>query len=71
MKQEYTYPVVIHKSQYGCDIHVPSLPGCHSQGETDTEALANIEDAIRVFLQSERNDLSGADVREVTVSLSR
>lgn len=71
MQQAFTYPVVIHKSRFGIDVHVPALPGCHSQGVNEAEALVNIEDAIRVYLQSETNDLIGADVREVTVSLSR
>jgi predicted RNase H-like HicB family nuclease len=29
---------------------VPSLPGCISQGETRDEALANIKDAIRLYI---------------------
>ncbi|MCX6345028.1 MAG: type II toxin-antitoxin system HicB family antitoxin [Armatimonadetes bacterium] len=32
--------------------NVPSLPGCMSQGRTEHEALANVEDAISLFLQS-------------------
>ena len=31
---------------------VPSMPGCMSQGKTRNEALANIEDAIRGYLES-------------------
>jgi len=30
----------------------PSLPGCVSQGKTRNEALANIQDAIRGYLES-------------------
>ena len=33
-------------------ISVPSLPGCISQGETREEALKNIEDAIRGYIES-------------------
>jgi predicted RNase H-like HicB family nuclease len=30
----------------------PSLPGCVSQGKTRTEAIKNISDAIRGYLES-------------------
>ncbi len=33
---------------------VPSLPGCISQGETKAEALENIKDAIKGYLESLR-----------------
>ncbi|MEF9426226.1 MAG: type II toxin-antitoxin system HicB family antitoxin [Candidatus Mariimomonas ferrooxydans] len=30
----------------------PGLPGCWSQGQTEEEALENIKDAIRVYLET-------------------
>ena len=30
----------------GFNISCPALPGCHSQGDTEEEALENIKDAI-------------------------
>lgn len=33
---------------------VPSLPGCISQGETRTEAMANIKEAAEAYLESLR-----------------
>jgi predicted RNase H-like HicB family nuclease len=35
----------------GYSIHCPALPGCHSQGETKEEALANIKEAILLCLE--------------------
>jgi antitoxin HicB len=36
----------------GCVVSCPSLPGCHSQGETREEALKNIQDAMEGYLGS-------------------
>lgn len=35
-------------------IECPSLPGCISQGKTREEALINIQDAIKGYLESLR-----------------
>lgn len=64
------YLVVIHKSKYGFDVHVPALPGCHSQGETEKEALENVRDAIFTYLEMEEADLKNAKVREVEVAFA-
>ena len=61
------YSVIIHKSKYGYDAHVPALPGCHSQGSTEKEALENIKDAILTYLEMELAELKGAKLREVEV----
>lgn len=35
-------------------VSCPSLPGCHSQGKTKQEAMANIREAIRGYVASMR-----------------
>ena len=45
------FPVTVHQSQYGYDAHCPLFQGCHSQGDTLEEALENIKDAIRTYLE--------------------
>ena len=35
----------------GYTVLVPSLPGCISEGETLDEALANIQEAIELYLE--------------------
>ncbi len=41
----------------GFTVYVPSLPGCISQGETKTEALKNIKEAIELYLEPYLNEL--------------
>ncbi len=36
----------------GYFVHVPSLKGCYSQGETKKEALRNIREAIELYLDT-------------------
>jgi len=62
------YLAIIHKSKYGYDVHVPALPGCHSQGNTEKEALKNVQDAILTYLGMEEKELKGTKVREVEVA---
>ncbi len=45
------YKVVLKHSEEGYSVSCPALPGCWSQGETVEEALDNIRDAIREYLQ--------------------
>jgi predicted RNase H-like HicB family nuclease len=61
------YKVVLDKPEEGYSAHVPGLPGCWSQGVTETEALENIEDAIREYLAAVEEITRGAEVREVEV----
>jgi predicted RNase H-like HicB family nuclease len=46
-----TYKVVLIHSEEGYSVSCPSLPGCASQGDTEEEALENIKDAIREYLE--------------------
>lgn len=41
----------------GYHAYVPALPGCHSQGQTEEEALANIQEAIELYLEIEKQDI--------------
>jgi predicted RNase H-like HicB family nuclease len=37
----------------GFTVYVPSLPGCISEGESFEEAMANIKEAIELYLEEE------------------
>jgi predicted RNase H-like HicB family nuclease len=43
--------VVIEQDEYGCYARCPQLKGCQSQGKTVEETLANIREAIELFLE--------------------
>jgi predicted RNase H-like HicB family nuclease len=45
------YKVVLEPSEEGFAVSVPGLPGCHSQGKDEEEALENIRDALREYLE--------------------
>lgn len=54
----------------GYTVYVPSLPGCISEGDTIDEALANIGEAIELYLEPVEDDwiiAKGAMVQELVV----
>jgi predicted RNase H-like HicB family nuclease len=63
------YKVAIETSEEGCAVSVPGLPGCHSQGASEAEALENIKIAIREYL-SVVDELAGMPgVKEAAVEV--
>lgn len=63
------YKVILEQSDEGFAVSVPGLPGCHSQGATEEEALSNIADAIREYLEVRDELLRGTEAREVEVEV--
>ncbi|MAH07926.1 HicB family protein [Candidatus Pacearchaeota archaeon] len=41
----------------GFTVHVPSLPGCISEGDTVEESIKNIREAIELYLDVELDDI--------------
>ena len=62
------YRVVLQPSEEGFAVSCPGLPGCWSQGATEQEALANIREAIREYLEVVNEMTRDQDVREVEVA---
>jgi predicted RNase H-like HicB family nuclease len=49
----HRYTVVLeHEAEGGYHVSCPALPGCHAEGETVDEALANAREAISAYLES-------------------
>ncbi len=44
--------VVIEQDEHGCYAWYPELKGCQSQGNTVEETLANIREAIDLFVET-------------------
>ncbi len=63
------YKVLIQQSEEGFSVSCPGLPGCWSQGETEQEAIENIQDAIREYLAAISDSLKGTEAREIEVSV--
>jgi predicted RNase H-like HicB family nuclease len=55
------------KSEEGYSVWCPGLPGCWSQGETEKEALENIESAIQEYLFAARDLVKEGEIREIKV----
>ena len=63
------YQIAIHRNEEGISVSVPALPGCWSEGDTEEEAMANIEDAIREYLAALKDRYQNADLRELEVQV--
>jgi len=56
--------IVIEKDDFGYYAYAPELEGCQTQGETFEEVMANMKEAIELYL-------STLSEEELKVSLSR
>ncbi len=63
------YTVLIQESDEGFAASVPGLPGCHTQGKTEAEALANIKDAIREYLDVVEELAQSVGTKQVAVEV--
>jgi predicted RNase H-like HicB family nuclease len=63
MKKKFQVTLLEHAE--GISISCPALPGCHSQGATIDEALANIADAIQGYLKLYGEPAVHCEIREM------
>lgn len=58
--------IVLEASEEGgYTVYVPSLPGCISEGDTKEEALANIREAIELYMEPVEDDITVSPGREI------
>lgn len=62
------YTVVLEPSEEGYAVSVPGLPGCHSQGDSEQEALKNISDAISEYLAVVNELTQDKIIRQVEIA---
>jgi predicted RNase H-like HicB family nuclease len=56
-KGDIRFTVILEKEALGgYSVYVPALPGCASQGETRSQAIKNIKEAIDLYLWSLKED---------------
>ncbi len=61
------YKVGLVKSKEGYAVWVPGLPGCWSQGAIEEEALNNIKDAIKHYLETADELIEDKETRLVEI----
>lgn len=58
MPKVLNYRTLIEQDEDGVFVaSVPSIPGCHTQGDTYEEAITNIKEAIELCLEVARDDV--------------
>ena len=63
------FRITLIETAEGWSVSCPDLTGCHSQGDTKEEAVANIREAIRLWLEveAEENGVKQVLLDEVTI----
>ena len=62
------YTVVFHRTEEGVSVSVPGLPGCWSEGDTEEEALENIQNAIQEYLAAVKEMSRHQETHEIEVA---
>ena len=68
---EYQFTVVIEPDEHGFHAYVPTLPGCHSFGDTVEEAQANIHEAMELHVEAMIEDGESVPMQQDPVFITR
>ena len=63
------YRIALHQSEEGFSVSVPGMPGCWSQGQTESDAIENIKDAIRGYIDVVEEQLRSEQFRQIEISV--
>lgn len=70
----YKVSIVIEKDKDGYYAYCPELEGCQTQGDTFEEVLANIKEAIELYLETlsaeERKTLLSQEILTTTLEVT-
>jgi len=65
--------IVIEKDENGFFAFCPELEGCHSQGDSLDEVLANMKEAIELYLETlseeEKKDLLSKEILTTSIEV--
>lgn len=68
------FSVIIERDAAGYYAYCPDLPGCQSQGDSMEDAVANIKEAISLYLETlspeELSNLVSKEIFSTTVEVS-
>lgn len=68
----YEFDVVILEDETGGYVaFVPTLPGCHTQGETLEELMENVKEAIELYLETLTDEEKEEVLRQKMVGIQR
>lgn len=72
IRRAFEFDVVILEDESGGYVAlVPSLPGCHTQGESIDEVLENVREAIELYLETLSDEEREEFMRQRVVGLQR
>ena len=62
------FDIVLEKQdEGGYTVYVPVLPGCISEGETKTETMKNIKEAISLYMEETRKSKLKKLIKNISI----
>ena len=56
--------IFLEEDGCGYSVSVPALPGCFSQGETFEESIKNIQEAIELYLEDDKENIANKEMKK-------